>query len=109
MSSSKSSTIESSPAQDSLFTRFIVAPVLFISFLVSLVIVDKKAHGGIFKDHEDKDGYYHSHQKKLAKEEMDEAFHMRKKVIAAMLFSGGIGVALTAWLISKGWHFVMKQ
>jgi len=94
---------EAFPVPEPLFTRLIVAPVLFVSFLISLFLIDRKVYGGIFGSAGSKDGYYHSHQRKLAKQEIDDAFQLRKRVIAAMCVIGGVGVALVAWSIEKAW------
>lgn len=86
-----------------LFTRLIVAPVLFVSFLLSLFFIDRKTYGGIFGGSGNKDGYYHSHQRKLAKQEVDDAFQMRRKVIAAMCLLGAVSLAIVAWGIEAAW------
>ena len=96
------SEIPAAAPPESLFARLIVAPVLFVSFLLSLFFIDRKTYGGIFgQDHLSKDGYYHSHQRKLAKHDVDEAFRARNKVIIAMAVSGGIGLTLVGWVVSK--------
>ena len=100
---------DSAPAKESLLSRVVVAPVLFVSFLVSLFLIDSETHRGIFRGHKDKDGYYHSNQKKLAKEEMDEAFKMRNKVIAGLFLFAGVGLALTGWVLVRCWHFIAHR
>lgn len=92
---------------ESLFARLIVAPVLFVSFLVSLFFIDRKTYGGVFDHHNSKDGYYHSHQRKLAKHDMDEAFRAKNKVIVAMAVSGGIGLAMAGWIVSRVYAYLM--
>lgn len=90
-------------ARESLLVRMIVAPVLFVSFLISLFFIDRKTYGGIFGSAGNKDRYYHSHQRKLAKQEMDEAFQLRQKVIAAMCVLAAVTVALVAWGFEAVW------
>jgi len=94
------------PAQESLISRIILTPTLFISFLLSLFLIDHKTHGGIFGNRPDRDGYYHSHQKKLAKQEMEDAFLMRNKVIAGICVCSGVGLGLLGWLVTKGWQLI---
>jgi hypothetical protein len=109
MSTKKSGTAELPRIEESLFSRIIVAPVLFVSFIFSLFLIDRKTYGGIFGQHADKDGYYHSHQRKLAKREMDDAFMMRNKVIAVMAVSSAVGLAVLGWGVSKAYHFMMAS
>lgn len=90
-------------AHDPFITRLIVAPVLFVSFLISLFFIDRQVYGGIFGHSDNKDGYYHSHQRKLAKREMDDAFQMRRKVIAAMCLLSAMSLAIVAWGIEAVW------
>lgn len=93
-------------APESLFSRVIVGPVIFISFLISLLLVDRKIYASIFgPDHHDDHGYYHSHQRKLAKSEMDQAFQQRNRVIAGMCMASGVVVAVAMWAISAGWIY----
>jgi len=95
------------PVVDSTFTRLIVAPMLFVSFLFSLFLVDRQVWVSIFGSSSGtssgKDGYYHSHQRKLAKQEMNDAFALRRKVIAALCVVGGVALALVAWSLEKAW------
>jgi len=94
-------------ATEPLLRRLIVAPVLFVSFLISLVIIDRQTYGGIFgrvpPSASNKDGYYHSHQRKLAKQEMDEAWRMRRRVIVALCFVSAVALAVVAWGIESVW------
>ena len=95
---------------DSLFARVIVGPVLFVSFLLSLFFIDRKTYGGIFsQDHQSKDGYYRSHQRKLAKHDVDEAFRSKNRVIIAMAVSGGVGVALAGWAVSRLYSLCIRS
>ena len=78
------------PEAGSVISRTFLVPILFVSFLVSLFFVDKKTSAGVFASNDRTDSqhkhehYYHSHQRQLAKKELDDAFVLRKRVIAAM-------------------------
>ncbi len=97
-------------SSESLFTRLIVAPAVFVSFLLSLFLIDRKTYGDIFGQHpESTDGYYHSHQRKLAKHDVDAAFRAKNKVIIGMAVSSGIGLALVGWIVSKAYSFVKSS
>jgi hypothetical protein len=93
---------------ESAFSRLIVAPVLFVSFLLSLFIIDRETVGGVFGRSAGKNTYYHSHQRKLAKYDVDEAFRRKNRVIAAMIVSGAVGLALTGWAVQKVYWSLMK-
>lgn len=97
MSTKKTSSIPETTASEPLFTRLILGPVLFVSFLVSLFLIDRQSYSRIFTRSGSEDGYYHSHQRKLAKREMDDAFQLRGKVIAAMCMAGALSLALFVW------------
>jgi hypothetical protein len=107
----KPASSTSSPEVESIISRTILGPVLFVSFIVSLFFVDKQTAAGIFESNTRKDSkhghehYYHSHQRKLAKKEFDDAFVLRKRVIAAMCVAGVIGLAGLGWLLTKAWAF----
>jgi len=103
-----STTTEANPVVESLFSRVIIAPVLFISFLVSLVVIDRQTSGTVFGKSGGKDGYYHSHQRKLAKREMDSAYQMRSKVIAGMALLSAVMLAVCAWTLEVTWNFWRK-
>ncbi|OAL33622.1 hypothetical protein AYO20_07129 [Fonsecaea nubica] len=110
MSGKKSGPLlsDSAPVAEPLLSRLIVAPVLFISFLISLFLIDRQTYGSIFARSGSRDGYYHSHQRKLAKREMDDAFQMRSKVIAGMFIFSAVTLALLAWTLEsvwKGWRY----
>jgi hypothetical protein len=109
------------PISESLVSRIIVAPVLFISFLVSLFLIDKQTSGTVFSHNSDehssspdasespqpsKDSkeYYHSNQRKLARQEVEDAFQMRSKVIAGFVMLSGALVAIVGWAGSKLVH-----
>ena len=107
MATRHSSFHEASPAiEESLFSRLIIAPVLFVSFLISLFFIDRSTFGGVFGRKADKDTYYHSHQKKLAKHDLDEAFRMKNRVIAGFVVVSAVGLALAGWAVEKGWLFL---
>ncbi|EXJ76006.1 uncharacterized protein A1O5_00514 [Cladophialophora psammophila CBS 110553] len=105
MSTKKSALLgsDSAPVAESLLSRLIVAPVLFVSFLISLFLIDRQTYGAIFARSGGQDGYYHSHQRKLAKREMDDAFQIRSKVIAAMVLLSAVSLALLAWILESVW------
>ena len=97
-------------AVESLFSRLIAGPVFFISFLVSLALVDRETSGKIFgKDARSKDGYYHSHQKKLGRQEMDDAFQIRSKVIMMFCLASGIALAVAGFGATRLWQLVWHQ
>jgi hypothetical protein len=98
-----SAHIDAGPAAEPLWNRLIIAPVLFISFLVSLVLIDRQTYGSVFGKAGSKDGYYHSHQRKLAKREMDNAFQIRSKVIAGMVMLSAVTLALFIWALESIW------
>ena len=109
MASTKPSHADGAPIPESLFSRLIIGPVLFVSFLVSLLMVDRKTYSTIFgAGHKDSHGYYHSHQRKLARTEMDEAFQQRSKVIAGMCMLSGIVLAIVMWAISLAWWYLRQ-
>lgn len=108
MSSRKPPTPEGAAITESLFSRLIVGPVLFVSFLLSLLLVDRKTYSSIFGGSYDSHGYYHSHQRKLAKSEMDQAYQQRSRVIAGMCMLSGIAVAIMMWGIAIGWHALSR-
>ena len=99
----------SGPEAESIISRTLLGPVLFVSFIVSLFFVDKQTSAGIFESNDRTDSkhehehYYHSHQRKLAKKEFDDAFAIRRRVIAAMCVAGGIGLAGLGWCLTKAW------
>jgi hypothetical protein len=97
------------PEAGSVISRTFLVPVLFVSFLVSLFFVDKQTSAGVFASNDRTDSehkhehYYHSHQRKLAKKDLDDAFVLRKRVIAAMCLAGGIALAGLWWCLTKAW------
>jgi hypothetical protein len=99
---SSASSASSGPTTESLFSRLIVGPILFISFLLSLLLVDRKTSTSIFGAGHSSHEHYHSHQRKLARSEMDEAFQRRSRVIAGMCMVSGILVAVVLWAVSVG-------
>ena len=97
-------------AAESAFSRLIAAPILFVSFLVSLALIDKQTSNKVFgKDPKSKDGYYHSNQKKLGKREMDDAFQMRNKVILLFCLASGVALAVAGFGASRLWQLVWHQ
>ena len=117
---------EPSAVTESLLSRTILAPALFISFLISLLVVDRATSTEVFSHNADHDKhndrrssatltghtgddrYYHSHQRKLMKREMEDAFAMRNRVIAAMMVCGALGVAIVGWSGVKLWEYIVS-
>ena len=118
------------PAAESFLSRTIFAPILFISFLISLVIVDRTTSAKVFRhgnrrngspnssrpsssqsnkstQERGKEDYYRSHQKKLMRSEANDAFAMRHKVIAAMMVCLALGLMVLAWSGVKVWGFLV--
>ena len=97
-------------ATESLFSRIIVGPVLFLSFLLSLFWIDRKTFSGVFGQHaQSKDTFYHSHQRKLAKHEMDEAFLMKNRVILGLVVLSSVGLVLSWWVLSQGYWYLTSS
>lgn len=110
MASSRTSTgHERLHVPEPLLSRLVVAPVLFVSFLISLFLIDRKHYGTIFANSGSKDGYYHSHQRKLAKKDMEDAFQMRQKVIALMLMLSAVALAIVAWAFEAVWRGLIAR
>lgn len=86
-----------SPAQESLFTRVFITPLLFVSFIVSLFLIDKDTYSKVFSGHGSYDQHYHTHQRKMARREIEDAFHLRNRVLAAIFIITGFGFALAGW------------
>ena len=107
--STKPTSSTSSAETESILSRTLLGPVLFVSFIVSLFFVDQQTSAGIFESSartglgRKQEHYYHSHQRKLAKREFDDAFALRNRVIAAMCVAGGLGLAGLGWCLSKVW------
>jgi mannitol-specific phosphotransferase system IIBC component len=105
--STKPVSSTSSPEAESIISRTLLGPVLFVSFIVSLFFVDQQTSAEIFESNartdtkHEHEHYYHSHQ--LAKKEFDDAFALRKRVIAAMCVAGGISLAGLGWFLTKAW------
>lgn len=102
MPAKAATTVPEEFIRESLFSRLIVVPVLCVSFLISLFFIDRQTSGGIFGQ-SNKNAYYHSHQRKLAKQEINEAFQVRGKVIFAMCLLSAISLAVVAWGIESIW------
>lgn len=68
-----------------------------MSFLISLFLIDKQTYSKVLSGHSHLDDYYHSNQRKMAKKEVEEAFHMRNRVLGVIFVAGGFGLALLGW------------
>jgi hypothetical protein len=104
----------------SLLSRTIFAPILFLSFLFSLLIIDRQTSSSVLspvgvapanaKEAGSGDAttpaYSHSHQRKLVKQDIAQAFAMHTKVAAAMCVFGGLVFVGTAWLGLQAWLFL---
>jgi hypothetical protein len=90
--------------RESLLSRLIVVPVLCVSFLISLFFIDRRTSSGIFGQSNNQNAYYHSHQRKLAKQEIDDAFQVRRKVILAMCLLSAMSWVVVAWGIESVWN-----
>lgn len=101
-STSGKTTLQTKPMTESAFSRFVVAPVLFASFLVSLFLVDHKTISSIFSEPHYIDTY--SFRRQSVRKEVDEAFHLRNRVLGAMLFVGGLSAALFGWACAKAFR-----
>ncbi len=67
--------------------------------------MDKQTSTGIFKSTSpERERYYHSHQRKLAKQEIDDAFNLRGRVIAGMCITSALGLAGIGWCLLKAWE-----
>jgi hypothetical protein len=117
--SSSASTNAHHKASESFLSRTILAPVLFISFIFSLLIIDRRTSSLILSPPgsppgsprpkspgKDPQGYYHSHQRKLARREVDEAFAIRGKVIVGMCVLGSVGFVGMVLVGMKVWRWI---
>ena len=107
-SASKSTASVQSSITESSFFRVLLTPILFVSFLISLVLVDKSTYKSVLSGHSSisqSETYYHSHQRKLAKTEMDQAFRRRNQVLAVIFVGSGVGMAIIAWAGSAVWRW----
>lgn len=116
------------PSEESAISRYIVGPFVFISFLVSLLMVEQRTHDAVFaspnsrrtRQMDPRDGqvsqhqkaledFYHSHQRKLARKEFEEAFELRNRVLAGIVLVGGMGIAAISWGWMKMCSVVSKE
>ena len=68
-----------------------------------MLLIDRQTYVSVFGKSGSTDGYYHSHQRKIAKQDMDDAFHMRNKIIAGMVMFSAVSLALFAWCMEATW------
>jgi len=74
---------ESNEDKKSSRLAFVLTPILFLSFIVSLILVDNRTRSSIHPpttpcdNNCDSRDYYHSRQRKIAKLELMDAFEMR--------------------------------
>jgi len=113
--SSKASSSSEQPVVESLLSRTLFVPVLFVSFIISLFLIDRNTSAGVFSHEDPKDPqkekgrYYHANHRKLAKQELDEAFQFRGRVIAAMCITSAFGIVLTGWGLSQAWAYIVAK
>lgn len=92
--------------QESLLVRIFVTPLLFVSFIISLFLIDRDMYSKVFSGHGSYDQHYHTHQRKMAKREIEDAFHIRNRVLAAIFVISGLGLALAGWSSVKAAQFI---
>ena len=99
----------SSKEAETFLSRTLLVPVLFVSFLFSLFIVDRNTSASIFSPSQaaspERERFYHSYQRKLAKREIDDAFVLRRRVIVAMCIACAIGIVGAGWCLSMAWRW----
>jgi hypothetical protein len=92
---------------------FLITPVLFVSFLISLILVDRRTRASVHPPSTpcgsrcDREDFYHTRQRRLAKMEIGQAFQMRDNALKLLGFSLGAGILGTAgaggwWLWKRG-------
>lgn len=81
--------------------------MLLVSFLISLLLVDQKAVSSVFSKPHYIDTY--SRQRKAVREEVDDAFHLRNRVLGVVLFVGGLSAALIGWACTKAFSAVFPS
>ncbi|KAH7326760.1 hypothetical protein B0I35DRAFT_405951 [Stachybotrys elegans] len=111
--------------------RLVMTPLNFVTFLVSLVLVDMRfttmryhthseaqsrlpawLHGMLFRNnpYQTYDGggqprqeswHYHSNQKKLMRMEADEAFRMRSSVLVIMAVAAATAVGFVGYALNR--------
>ncbi|KAJ4381969.1 hypothetical protein N0V85_008612 [Neurospora sp. IMI 360204] len=120
-------------SRQSTLYKVVMTPIIFVSFILSLAIVDLKysMHRSHYhaerrpsrlppwlhriaykyrpyqytavdengKPVEDKDGYYHSKQRKLMAMEADDAFQMRRTVVAGLVLAGMVATWGAWWTL----------
>ncbi|EAA34688.1 hypothetical protein GE21DRAFT_1051 [Neurospora crassa] len=119
--------------RQSALYKVVMTPIIFVSFVISLAIVDLKytmhrshyhaerrpsrlppwLHRIVYKYRpyhytavdengkpvENMDGYYHSKQRKLMAMEADDAFQMRRTVVASLVLAGMVAIWGAWWTL----------
>lgn len=106
-------TATTEAASESFLSRTLFAPVLFVSFLFSLLWIDRSTSAEIFthKDPKPKTRkvsepqYYHSHQRHLAKREFDDAFAYQNKVIMLLCVGSAVLLVSSFWAAWRFWQW----
>lgn len=109
-SKSTASTSTAEAASESFLARTLFVPVLFVSFLFSLLWIDRKTSAEIFPHEnpksksrkESEPQYYHSHQRHLAKREFDDAFAYQGKLVILLCVGSAVVLVGGSWVV---WRF----
>jgi hypothetical protein len=116
-SKSPQTTTSETASAESFLSRTLIAPLLFLSFLFSLLWIDRKTSAEIFtheapesksqtrKSSDPSSKYYHSHQRHLARLEVDDAFAYQGKVIALLCVGSAVVLAGGSWAAWRLWHW----
>lgn len=100
-------------ASDSFLARTFFAPILFISFLFSLLWIDRKTSAEIFTHNDptlktrkkSEPQHYHSNQRHLAKREFEDAFTSQNKVIVLLCVGSAFVVVGGSWAVWRFWQW----
>jgi hypothetical protein len=60
-------------------------------------MIDKQTYSKVLSGHSHLDDHYHSNQRKMAKQEVEDAFHMRNRVLGVIFVVSGFGLAVLGW------------
>jgi hypothetical protein len=110
---STTTTSKSEAASDSFLARTLFAPILFLSFLFSLLWIDRKTSAEIFTHDEPKlksrkksdPQHYHSHQRHLAKRELEDAFAYQGKVVILLCVGSAVALVVASWSVWRFWQW----
>jgi len=113
LSMSPTTTSKPEAASDSFLARTLFAPILFLSFLFSLLWIDRKTSAEIFTHDEPKlksrkksdSQHYHSHQRHLATRELEDAFAYQGKVIVLLCVGSAVVLVGASWFVWRFWQW----